>query len=77
MSANGGTYTVSVIYTATNTVIDTIAVGGAPQGVAVSSDATRPLRHQRNRRHGVGDQCLIRAGRPHDAAGFTARTTCR
>jgi YVTN family beta-propeller protein len=37
---NGGSNTVSVIDTATNTVIATVSVGDRPQGVAVSPDGT-------------------------------------
>ncbi|MFF3086476.1 beta-propeller fold lactonase family protein, partial [Streptomyces nojiriensis] len=38
---NYGADTVSVINTAMNTVVDTVSVGDAPQGVAVSRDGTR------------------------------------
>jgi YVTN family beta-propeller protein len=39
-AVNQGDNTVSVIDTATNSVIDTVGVGSLPRGVAVSSDGT-------------------------------------
>ena len=53
--ANSGDSTVSVIDTATNTVVGLIPVGNSPYGVA-TPDGTKSLRHEwRSKQHGFGD----------------------
>ena len=48
--------TVSVIDTATNTVIATIPVGSSPFGVAVTPDGSKVYVANDERQHGVGDR---------------------
>ena len=56
---NEGSSTVSVIDTATNTVIATIPVGSHPQGVAVTPDGSRVYVANQGAVEGVGTVSVI------------------
>jgi YVTN family beta-propeller protein len=62
MTTDQGSHTVSVINTATNTVVATVTVGDAPAGVAIGGTlgARRPQKHhQRHAEAASADQASI------------------